>query len=120
MRVIITCHVAQFGIFANLVGWAGANGRAVDVDNGLLPHVEPNNRSILGPFVSASFFNGLDESLLGGLATAKDLVSRNTAEIGHTVNLVGQLLDLFKVIQHGRGLGYVTTANFRHLDFCLT
>lgn len=116
LQMVITCNVAQFGIFANLVGGAGANGAAVDVDDGFLPHVEPDDGSILWPFVSASFFNGLDEAFLGGLTAAKDLVARDAAEVGHTVNLVGQLLDLFKVIQHGRGLGYVTTANFRHLD----
>merc|ERR1719273_1415982 len=99
-----TCDIAEFSIFANFVGWPGANWASVNVNDGFLPHVEPNNGSILGPFVSASLINGGFETILSGLSTAENLVSGDPAEVGHSVQFVGQLLDLLEMIQHGRSL----------------
>ena len=45
-----------------------------------MPHVQPDNGAILGPFVSTGLLNGSREAFLGGLTTAKDLVSRDSPE----------------------------------------
>jgi len=111
-------YVAQFGVLANFVGGSGANWGAINVNNGFLPHVEPNDWAILGPFVAAGLFNGLFKAFLGGLAAAVDLVARDPAKVGYSLKLVGQFLDLFEMVQHGRSLGYVTTTDFRHFE-CL-
>ncbi len=117
----LTGDIAELGVFANLVGRPGTNRVAIDVNNGLLPHVQPDDGPILGPFVATGLLDGLDKALLGGLAATKDLVTRNSPEVWHAINLVWQLLDLFKVIQHGRSLGYVAYAGqLGHLELCLT
>ena len=79
-KIIFTGDIAKFGIFSNLVGGSGADGVSVNVNNGLLPHVHPDNGSILGPFVSAGLLNGSYEAFLGRLTTAKYLVSRDSPE----------------------------------------
>merc|ERR1719414_1794236 len=109
---------SEFSVFADFVGGSSADGVAIDVDNGLLPHVHPNDRSILGPLVATSFFDGLFETILGGLTTAKDFVARHPPEVGNSIEFVGQLLDLFKVVQHGRSLVDLGVGLyfFRHLE----
>ena len=74
---LLTGYVAQFGVLANFVGGSGANWGAINVNNGFLPHVKPNDWAILGPFVAAGLFNGLFKAFLGGLAAAVDLVARD-------------------------------------------
>ena len=51
---VLTSDSSEFSVFANFVGGSSADRVAIDVDNGLLPHVHPNDRSILGPFVTTS------------------------------------------------------------------
>ena len=60
----------------------------------------PDDLSVFGPFLT-DLLTGLGESLLGGLTTAVYLVSRYTAEVWHSLNLVLQLLDLLEVVGHG-------------------
>merc|ERR1719414_1602903 len=109
---------SEFSVFADFVGGPSADGVAIDVDNGLLPHVHPNDRSILGPLVATSFFDGLFKTILGGLTTAEDFVSGHPPEVGDSIEFVGQLLDLFKVVQHGRSLVDLGVGLyfFRHLE----
>ena len=76
----LTCNVTKFSIFTDLVWWPGTNRVSIDINNGLLPHVQPDNGAILGPFVSTGLLNGSREAFLGGLTTAKDLVSRDSPE----------------------------------------
>ena len=51
---VLTSDSSEFSIFADFVGGPSANGVAVDVDNGFLPHVHPDDGTILGPLVTAS------------------------------------------------------------------
>merc|ERR1712200_8883 len=97
-------HVAELGVLANLVGRAGADGVAVDVDNWLLAHVEPDNLVGLGIDVAADLLDGGVEAGEGGLAAQVDLVAGHAPEVRHAVNLLRQLLDLFEMVLHGRGL----------------
>ena len=60
----------------------------------------PDDLSIFGPFLT-DLLTGLGESFLGGLTTAVYLVSRYTAEVWHSLNLVLQLLDLLEMVGHG-------------------
>ena len=63
----------------------------------------------------------LFETILGGLTTAEDFVARNPPEVGDSFNFVGQLLDLLKVVQHGRSLVDLGVGLdfFRHLEVFL-
>ena len=48
----LTGDVSELSVLADLVGGPGANGVAVDVDVGLLPHVEPDDAAVLGPLLA--------------------------------------------------------------------
>ena len=66
---VLTSDSSEFSVFADFVGGPSADGVAIDVDNGLLPHVHPNDRSILGPLVATSliftnFINFISDFLL--------------------------------------------------------
>ena len=113
MKKILTCNSTKLSIFANLVGWACANRVTIDVYNGLLPHVKPDQRSIFWPFVSAGLFNGLFKAFASGLSTAKDLVSWDTPEVWYAIDLILKFLDFIKVVEHSHGLPYFGV--FRHL-----
>ena len=75
------------------------DGIAVDIDNRLLPHVDPDDLAILGPLLT-DLLTSLQETLLGGLAGAEDLVARDTTEVWDSFNFVLKLLDLVKVVGH--------------------
>merc|ERR1719186_808115 len=103
----ISGDIAEFGILSNLVWWPGANGVSIDINNGLLSHVDPDNLSILGVSFSADLVEDIGESLDSGLAAAVHLVSGLSSEVGHSHCFVGKLLDLVKKIRHGSGLPYL-------------
>jgi hypothetical protein len=97
--------VSELGVLSNLVGGSGADGVAVDIDDGLLSHVDPHNFAVLGVLVADSLVDGIDEALSGGLTAAVDLVARHSAEVGCALDdSVLELLDLFEVVGHGGGL----------------
>jgi hypothetical protein len=51
-RVELTGDVAELGVLSDLVGGPGADGVAVNVDDGLLPHVDPDDLAVLGPLLA--------------------------------------------------------------------
>ena len=89
----------------------GTDGVAVDVHNGLLPHVDPDDLAILGP-PFADLLTSLQETLLGGLTTAEDFVAGDATEVGDSFNFVFQLLDFFKVISHSHFAPYFGILSF--------
>ena len=99
--------VTELSILTDLVGWPGADGVTVHVNNRLLAHVQPDDLVGLGIGLSAYFVDGDLKTCKGGLSTAVDLVARHSAEVGNTLNLLRQLLDLFEVILHGSSLPYL-------------
>ena len=54
----LTGDVSQLCVLADLVWRPGADGVAVDVDVGLLPHVQPDDAAILGPLLADLGFWG--------------------------------------------------------------
>ena len=109
-----------------LVWGSGAHGLAIDINTGLLPHVDQDDRALLGVGLG-HLSQHILISLLGGLATAVhlkynirlkplaiwwnlqrnrrdflqfNLVSWNTSEVRNTLNGVGKLLYFVKVICH--------------------
>ena len=114
----LTCDSSELGVLSDLVWGPGADGVAVDVDNGLLPHVDPDDGAVLG-VLFAHLLDGLDEALLGGLAAAVDLVAGHAPEVGHAVDLVLELLDLLKVVLHGHGLPDLGVLLITHDDVCV-
>jgi len=111
-----TGDVAKFGVFTNLVWWTSADWVSVDVDDGLLAHVDPNDGSILGVLFT-HLFDALFEALLGGLSTAVDFVARDPSEVGDAIDLVLQLLDLFEMVQHGGCLPYLGVFVVTHFEW---
>ena len=61
---VLTGDSSEFSVFANFVGGTGADGVAVDVGDGLLPHVHPDDGTILGPLVTASLWTKIFEKNL--------------------------------------------------------
>ena len=57
-NVQLTGDVAELSVLADLVWRPGADGVAVDVDVGLLPHVQPDDAAILGPLLADLGFWG--------------------------------------------------------------
>ena len=57
-NVQLTGDVAELSVLADLVWRPGADGVAVDVDVGLLPHVQPDDAAILGPLLADLGFGG--------------------------------------------------------------
>merc|ERR1712184_233855 len=98
---------SKLGILANLVWRPGADGSAVDVHIWLLPHVQPDDLPILGVDGAAHLLEAVLEALCSGLATAVDLVAWDPTEVRTANNGVRQLLDLLKVVCHGRSLPYL-------------
>ncbi len=65
----------------------------------LLSHIDPDDLPFFGPFLT-DLFAGPEETFLGGLSRTVDLVPRHTAKVGNALDLVLELLDLFKVVGH--------------------
>ena len=96
--------VTELSILTNLVWGASTDGVAVHIHDGLLAHVQPDDLVGLGIEVAASLVDGILESSNGGLSAAVHLVSRNATEVGDSIDLLRQLLNLFEVVGHRGGL----------------
>ena len=92
--------VAQLRVLSDLVGRPGADGLPVDVDVGLLPHVEPDDGAVLGVDRPADLLQGSLEPGQCWLAAAVDLEAWNPPEVGTAGNGIGELLDFVEVVQH--------------------
>ena len=103
-RSVLTSHVAQLCVLPDFVGRPGADWVPIHIQNGLLPHVDPDDWSVFWVLVAADQLDGLLEAGQSWLAAAVDLVTGHASPIGQPGYLVGQLLDLFKVVGHGHGL----------------
>merc|ERR1719193_938488 len=103
----VASDIAKLGILTDLVGGTGTDGVAIHINDGLLSHVEPDDLVGLGVQIAAGLVDGGLKAGHGGLSTAVHLVAGHTAEVGHTIDLLGELLDLFNVISHGGGLPYL-------------
>merc|ERR1711990_487631 len=91
--------IAELGVLSDLVRRAGAQGLSVNIDGWLLPQVEPDDLAVLG-VGGSDLLQGFLKAFSGGLATAVDLVARDSPEVWTPGNGVGQLLDLLEVIRH--------------------
>merc|ERR1719402_1346802 len=98
--------VAELSVLAYLVWWPGADGGAVDVDDRLLPHVDPDNLAVLGVVLATGLLDGGLEPGDGRLSAAEDLVAGDATEVGAAVDGIGKFLDLVEMIGHGDRLPY--------------
>jgi len=102
----IASDVTELSVLTNLVGRAGTDGIAIHIHNRLLAHVEPDNLVGLGIEITTGLIDGILKSSHGRLAAAVDLVSRNSTEVGNSINLLWEFLNFIKVIGHGGSLPY--------------
>merc|ERR1719391_1516412 len=91
---------SKLSILSNLVGRAGTDGVAVDIDSGLLTEVEPDDGAILGVDGAADLLKGLLEALNGWLSTAVDLESGDTAKVWNSGDGIGKFLYFVEMIGH--------------------
>merc|ERR1719289_173516 len=98
---------AKLSVLADLVWWPRTDGGSIDVHIRLLPHVQPDDLTILGVDRAAHLLQAVLEALGRGLAAAVDLVAWDPTEVRTANNGVRQLLDLLEVVCHGRSLPYL-------------
>merc|ERR1719516_153693 len=91
---------SKLGIFTNLVGRTSTDGVSVDINCGFLSQVEPDDGSILGIDGSTNLLKSLLEPINGGLTTAVDLESWNSAEVWKSGNWIGELLNFVEMVGH--------------------
>ena len=89
-------------LFSDLVWRSGAEWFIIDIDHGLLPHVDPDNLARLGINLATGLVESIFKSRDSWLSAAVDLVPGNTAEVGDSGHWLGQLLDLLKMIRLGK------------------
>ena len=106
---------SQLGVLANLVGWPGADGGAIDIDGGLLPQVEPDDGAVLGVDGAAHLLKALLETLQSRLAAGVDLEAGNSSEVGDSGDGVRKLLDLVEMIGHTDRLLHVAHGGYREV-----
>lgn len=50
--MVLTGDISELSVLSDLVRGPGTDGVAVDVDDGLLAHVDPDDLAVLGPFLA--------------------------------------------------------------------
>merc|ERR1712142_1225754 len=104
---IFSSDIAKLSILSNLVGRSCTHWASIDINNGFLAHIQPDDLSVLGVDGSTDLFQGSLESGNCWLTTAIDLVTRHSSKVWNSINFIWKFLDLLKVVGHGHSLPYL-------------
>ena len=95
---ILTSNISKFSVFSNFVWRSGTARTSIDIYNGLLSHIQPNNGSIFWPFFTTSLLDSGSKSVNCRLTATVNFVAGHASEIGDSLDLVFEFLNFLKVV----------------------